>query len=193
MRLVAAVAVVSVAAVLVSACSSGDGRSLPPAVEPLPTTTTTTPATIPGPSFRVVAPWGSDGLVPARSGCGTDAAAPAVSWTDVPGGTSELAVVFSIDGTPQEVLVGIDPVAAGLAEGALPPGSFWWPPSDTGARWPGWCTDDGDADLQITVYALNQQLEAADDTSVTELVGMIAMTAITQATVIGRLDVPSPT
>ncbi len=190
MRLVVAV---SVAAVLSGACSSGDGRTLPPAVEPLPATTTTTPAAVPGPSFRVISPWGSDGLVPARSGCGTDAAAPAVSWTAVPDGTAELAVVFSVDGSPQEVLVGIDPAAAGLTEGALPPGSFWWPPSETGARWPGWCTDDGDADLQITVYALNQQVEAADDTAVTELVGMIALIAIAQATVIGQLDVPPPT
>ena len=185
------VVVIAVAVVLVVACSTDDGRALPPAVEPLPTTTTTTTVpTLPGPSLRLVAPWGPDGLVPTRSGCGTDADAPAVSWTGVPDGTAELAVVFSIDGVPQEALVGVEPTTEGLTEATLPEGAFWWPPSAVDARWPGWCTDDPEADLQITVYALNQQVEAADDTSVTELVGVIAFTAIGQATVIGRLDVP---
>lgn len=186
----AAAVVVSATVLLIGACSSDDGRALPPAVDPLPTTTVA--PTLPGAAFRLEGSWG-DGPVDAGAGCGTDDAAPQVGWTGVPDGTSELAVVFSIDGEPQDVLVGIDPSVTGLASTAVPDGSFWWPPSDIGARWNGWCTDDPDADLQITAYALNQQVEAADDTSVTDLVGVIALTAIGQATVIARLDVPPPT
>ena len=65
------VAAAVIALVLVSGCSSGDGRSLPPAVDPLPATTTTIPPALPDPALRLVSPWGSDGLAPARTGCGT--------------------------------------------------------------------------------------------------------------------------
>ena len=111
----------------------------------------------------------------------------------MPEGTSELAAVFSIDGVPHDILVGIEPSTADLNEASLPPGAFWWPPSEIDARWSGWCTDSPDADLGLTLYALNQQVEAADETPVTDLVGQITLTAIEQATVTGQLDTSPPT
>ena len=138
-----------------------------------------------------------DGRLPSRYGCPTEVATPALSWTGVPESTVELAVVFSTGGIVDHVLVGIEPTASGLTEDSLPSGAFWWPPSEVDAVWPGLCAADGNidgsVDHQFTVYALNQQLEAADDTAVTDLVGLLALTAVGQATVTGRLDVPATT
>jgi phosphatidylethanolamine-binding protein (PEBP) family uncharacterized protein len=183
----------------VAGCSTDDGRTLAPAQAPLPAATTTvTPSTVPRTTvpapMQLSAPWGSGGAIPDRYGCDTTAAAPALSWIDVPPGTVELALEISTDGSAEQVLAGIDPTSSGLSEEGLPFGAFWWPPSEVGAAWQGLCPSDPGVEHRLTLYALNQQLEAADDTSVTDVVALLTLTAIDQASVTGRTsEAPPPT
>jgi phosphatidylethanolamine-binding protein (PEBP) family uncharacterized protein len=175
-------------------CSTDDGRDLAPAVAPLPVTTTTVPPTTAALPLQLFPPWTEGEPLPERYGCGTDVTAPALAWTDVPDGTVELAIAFAAGGSTEQVLVGIAPDVSGMSDVALPDGAFWWPPGDVDAAWTGACSDDPATEFTFTLYALNQQVEAADDTSVTDLVALLTMTAIDQASVTGQhTDVPPPT
>ena len=165
-----------------------------PAVAPLPVTTTTAPPTTVPLPLQLFAPWTEGEPLPERYRCGTDVTAPALAWTDVPPGTVELAIAFAAGGATEQVLVGISPDVSGMSDVELPEGAFWWPPSDVDAAWTGACSDDPATQFRFTLYALNQQVEAADDTSVTDLVALLTMTAIDQDSVTGSLtDVPPPT
>lgn len=179
---------------LATGCSTGDGRDLAPAVAPLPVTTTTAPPTTAPMPLQLFAPWAAGDPLPDRYGCDTEVAVPALTWADVPDGTVELAIAFASGGATQQVLVGIAPDVTGMSDDTLPDGAFWWPPSDLDAVWTGACADDPANELRFSLYALNQQVEAADDTSVKDLVELLTTTAIDQTSVTGYLtDVPPPT
>jgi phosphatidylethanolamine-binding protein (PEBP) family uncharacterized protein len=179
---------------LATGCSTGDGRDLAPAVAPLPVTTTTAPPTTAPLPLQLFGPWAAGEPLPDRYGCDTEVAVPALTWADVPDGTVELAIAFAVGGATEQVLVGIAPDVSGMSEDAVPDGAFWWPPGDVDAEWAGACSDDPATEFRFTLYALNQQLEAADDTSVTDLVALLTTTAIDQVSVTGNhTDVPPPT
>jgi len=199
LTVVTAVLTIALGVGLAAGCSTDDGRTLAPARAPLPAATTTVPpstvplTTVPAP-MRLFAPWSSGEAIPGRYGCDTRAVAPALSWIDVPPGTVELALEVSAAGSTEQVLAGIEPTSSGLSEAELPFGAFWWPPSDVGAAWQGACPSDPDVEYRFTLYALNQQLEAADDTSVTDVAALLTLTAIDQASVTGRTsEAPPPT
>jgi hypothetical protein len=180
---------------VLAGCASGDGRQLAPAVAPPPPPPTTTPPTTPdgapvGQSLDLVAPWADGGPIPAEYGCGTTALAPSLAWSGVGAGTVELLVTIAVDGVPTDALVGIPASAPGLDAGAVPAGAFWWPPSDVGRRWAGVC---GGADVTFTLYALNQQLEAADDAGVAEVASIAELTATGSDTVTGSVAEPATT
>lgn len=176
----------AMAMVVLTACN-GDGRRLAPPQAPAPTTTAVVPSTA---VLQVFAPWTKEDPIPDRYGCGGDF--PALTWTGVPDGAVDIAVVVAADGRPTDVLAGVPVDASGLGAGNLPAAAFWWPPTEVGRGWPGLCGPDGTV-YTFTVLALNQQLEAADDTSVTDLVELLTVTSAASASVSGQLDEPPTT
>lgn len=77
-------------------------------------------------------------------------------------------------------------MAPELNEGQLPEAAFEWPNSSGQAAWFAPCPPDGETHrYQFTVYALNQQLEAADDAPVTEVLSILDATTIARSSVSG--------
>jgi Raf kinase inhibitor-like YbhB/YbcL family protein len=121
-------------------------------------------------------------------------ASPPLSWTGVPDGTVELAVVFvDIDATGADgrpfvhwLVTGIDPSVSSFAAGSVPPGATVRPSSFGEASYGGPCPPAGEEHLyELTVHALNQVLIDADDIDTAEVVDEIGRRSIASATVAG--------
>jgi Raf kinase inhibitor-like YbhB/YbcL family protein len=142
----APLSVATVAAALTLAACSTDGRVLAPAgpdqtLSIKETTTTTTVVSIPtDPNFLVSGEWDENGVLDARHACEGDGSSPPLSWSGVPAGAQELALV-AVDQTAANtvhwVLAGIVPTLAAVSEAVPPPGalsptnafgSFGWEP-----------------------------------------------------------------
>lgn len=180
------------AALVLTACGDRSGKTLRDPIFPPPATTpdSTVPVDTAAPEpLSLIAPWVDGAEIPGRHTCFGDGAAPALSWPNVPTGTIELAVV-AVDLDADKSLIwsmsGIAPVQAGLAENEVPLGAILWTNAAGEAAWSPPCPPDGETHVfQFTVYALNQQLEVADDADATELIAMLNMTAIASSSVSG--------
>jgi Raf kinase inhibitor-like YbhB/YbcL family protein len=125
-RLVVSLAVGALAAS--SACSSSDGRALPPPA-PRPSTTTTTSEATLGPGeetgpFTLQSTAFADGaVIPERLTCTGDAVSPDLSWTGAPADTTGLALVVrdrNAGGFVHWVVSDIDPFVQGIGEAGVP-------------------------------------------------------------------------
>ncbi len=185
---------------LLSACDTGDGRELTPPVVPPPTSTI--PPTIGSGSvgeaaaptllsqpFTMVLPWHEGAAIPARNTCDGDDIAPAMSWTGVPDGTVELALVVTdddADGFAHWILTGFDPAIRSLLEGQVPLDAQQWPNAFGAPGWNGPCPPAGSPHTyRFVLHALNQQLEVADDTPTDQLLTFIDQLTIGSTTVTG--------
>lgn len=188
-----------VAALSVTACRS-DGRELREPEFPLPPTTTTTSlppsatvgVTVPPPvlGLTLLAPWQDGAVVPTRHTCDDLDVSPALTWTNVPIDTIELAVTVTdldAESFAHWVVTGIDPLASGLVEGEAPAGSRQWPNDFGAADWGGPCPPEGEPahTYLFTVHALNQPLVVADDASAAEVVDLLNQVAVAQSSVSG--------
>lgn len=192
-RLLLTIGVLAVSAV---ACDPGDGRELDDPVFPLPVTAppeTTVPSETPpppaAPPLQIVAPWQDGAEIPVRHTCDGDDVSPALSWVNVPAGTVELAVTVTDPDAGEFahwIVYAIDPTRTGLLEGDVPPEALLWQSSFGESAWGGPCPPAGAPHhYRFTVYALNQQLEVADDASAAEVISMLNLIAIQQASVTG--------
>jgi Raf kinase inhibitor-like YbhB/YbcL family protein len=157
------VVVAGLAALAAVAGCSDDGREL---AEPAPDQTTTTPSTGPGqtvttaggmslssPAFPPGAP------LPDWTACPNDVSPP-LTWTGVPQGTVELALVVTdpdADDFVHWVVGGIDPSSTGVDQGAVPPGAVEARNSDGGTGWFGPCPPAGET--HTYVFELRAYLE----------------------------------
>jgi Raf kinase inhibitor-like YbhB/YbcL family protein len=182
-----------IVALLAAACDTDDGRQLDDPTEPLPAPPVPASTLPPEPTqpaaLQLFMPWPDAADVPVRHTCEGEDIAPAMSWTDVPAGTVELAVtVTDLDaaGFVHWIVYGIPPDVTSLREGSLPDGVFEWPNSFGSSGYGGPCPPAGELHLyQFTVHALNQQLEAADDAPATEVISILNQIAIDQSSVAG--------
>ena len=173
---------------LVAACDTGDGRELSPPVFPHPTTTITptidsvspvelAATTLPVQPFALVVPWQDGAAIPDRNTCDGDDIAPALSWTGVPDGAVELALVVTdedADGFIHWVMTGFDPAIRSVLEGQVPDGARQWPNTFGAATWNGPCPPAGSPHTyRFALHAIRQQLEVADDIAVDELLLVI--------------------
>jgi Raf kinase inhibitor-like YbhB/YbcL family protein len=121
------------AAALLLACSSTDGRTLPPPASHQTSTSVGAPV-VAQPSeddaavevFSLTSPAFSDGeRIPIRHTCFGDGLSPPLRWTPPPEAVELALVVRDRDaaGFLHWVVTGIDPVAQGFAEGSLPEGA----------------------------------------------------------------------
>jgi Raf kinase inhibitor-like YbhB/YbcL family protein len=178
---------------VLSACSTGDGRTLREPVFPPPQTLAPEPTLPPEPAaggpFELIAPWPDGGEIPIRHTCDGEDTAPALTWTNVPPDAVELAVTLvdlDANGYVHWVLYGIDPSVTSLIENEQPPPGYEWVNSAGVFSWSGPCPPVGEQHLyQFTVHALNQQLEVADDAPATEVIAMLNLIAIDQGAVAG--------
>ncbi|MFP5255100.1 MAG: YbhB/YbcL family Raf kinase inhibitor-like protein [Acidimicrobiia bacterium] len=162
-------AVLAAVAALLSACSSSDGRELPP---PRPGQTTTTSTSAPvldsTPSSGVVevfslhspavSPGGS--IEPAHT-CDGEDLSPPLSWASVPP-AAELALVvrdLDADGFVHWMVTGIDPLVQGLAEGGVPEGAIEHVNGFGEASWRGPCPPEGEVHTyEVALYALPEPI-----------------------------------
>lgn len=181
---------------LVGACSRDDGRTLDPPVFAPPATTVPTDElvasepTVPVPvPLQLIAPWRDGAAIPARHTCDGDDVAPALTWTNVPAETVELAItVTDLDapGFVHWVMFGISPGTTGLGENEVPAGATLWPNGGGGGAYVGPCPPDGEEHRYLfTVHALNQQVEPAEEMSATEIIEILNLTSVDQSSVSG--------
>src|SRR5262245_3704157 len=170
-----AVAAVAVLLGLATVACGSDGRALR---EPRPDQTTTSAAptsttlasagTVTGDGstsstepLRLASPAFSDGgAIPATYTCRGADVSPPLSWTGVPAGTVELALVMrdidpQAEGFVHWVVAGMAPAVGGLAEATAPPGVQ--AENDFGRPgWAGPCPPSGTHDYEIRLYALSE-------------------------------------
>ncbi len=199
--LAGAVAAVVLAPTLV-ACND-DGRELRSPQFPPPTSTTVAPTTIdpeaPPPlatapsttaaALQLTATWPDGGQVPARNTCDDADVSPALSWANVPAGTVELALSFTdVDaGFTHWVITGINAARTTLAESEVPAEGIVRTNDFGDAAWAGPCPPEGDTahTYVITLHALNQQVEVADDAPTDEVISLLNQTVLAQSSVSG--------
>ncbi len=202
-RPAAATAIAAIAAALVlSSCSTDDGRTLRPPRFPPPETTTpaTTAPEVPelpeigeappaGLSLELVAPWPTGAAIPARYTCDADDLSPALTWANAPAGTVELALtVVDLDanGYVHWLVTGIDPQRTSVVENEQPAPGLAWTNSAGVTGWSGPCPPSGEEHIyQFTVHALNQPLEVADGEAATLVISKLNVIAIDQGSVTG--------
>lgn len=184
------------ASIVLTACSTGDGRTLTPPEFPPPqtvapeTTAPIEPIEPPPPlELELIAPWPDGSAIPARHTCDGDDVAPALNWTNVPPDAVELAItVVDLDanGFVHWVLSGIDPMRTSLTENEQPRPGFESVNSFGLRGWNGPCPPVNEEHLyQFTIHALNQPLEVADDAPATEVISTLNLIAIDQGAVAG--------
>ncbi len=199
MRPVRLLLTVGVLALVAGACDTDDGRQLADPVFGLPVTeppeTTVAPETAPPPPqppFQLVASWQDGAAIPERHSCDGEDVAPALTWVNVPADTLELAVTVTdpdAGGFVHWIVYGIDPTRTGLLESELPSEALLWQNSFGNKQWNGPCPPAGPPHTyRFTVHALNQQLEVADDASAAEVISVLDLIAIGQASVTGSYE-----
>lgn len=189
----APIATAVAAALLVGACGDRSGKTLDDPIFPPPETTvvaTSVPAeTAPPAQLTLVAPWVDGTEIPDRHTCAGDGISPALTWSNVPPGTAELAftvVDLDADQYVHWIVYGIGNGETGLIEGQLPGGAFEWPNSSGSVAWSPPCPPAGETHrYQFTVHALNQQLEVADDATAAEVLSILNATSITLSSISG--------
>lgn len=143
--------------------------------------------------FQVFAPWAPNGTIDPTYTCDGVGVSPAVSWTGLPAGTTEVAISFVddsqfVDGRPliHWVMGGIDASIGRIGDGDTPPGAIRSLNSFGDLGYSGACPDPGDTHTYVlTVWALGQQLEAVDGDGSAELLDLVAAVSIDSSSTIG--------
>lgn len=192
----ALIPVLILTAPVLAACGDRSGKVLDDPVFPPPATTvvaTTLPVevTIAAP-LTLITPWVDGTPIPDRHTCLGVGTSPALTWSNVPIGTVELAIsVVDLDADQfvHWLVYAVPPVTTGLVENQLPVGTFEWPNSSGGAAWFPPCPPAGATHrYEFSVYALNQQLEVADDASAAEVLSILNATTIARSSVTGLVS-----
>lgn len=186
-----------VSLVLLAACGDRSGKTLDDPVVTPPVTAPATPAVLTLPTdpleapgeFAVTASWVDGTELPARHTCAGAGVSPALTWSNVPLDTVELALtVVDLDagGTTNWIVVAIPANEPGMAEGQLPVGAFESANSSGSSAWVAPCPPAGETHrYEFTLYALNQQLELADDEDATDVIVLLDVTTIARTSVSG--------
>jgi Raf kinase inhibitor-like YbhB/YbcL family protein len=166
-------------AVAMASCGAGDRDMARPTDEQTTTTflrgTTTSVAAVGGPTTAPVAlhltttAFADGAPIPERHTCTGIDVPPDLTWSNVPPGTVELALVMDdpdADGFVHWIVTGIDPAAAGLLGGQLPEGAVEARNDSGDTGWAGPCPPDGTGvhHYRFQLYALGAPLGLAAGT-----------------------------
>ncbi|MEX0848442.1 MAG: YbhB/YbcL family Raf kinase inhibitor-like protein [Ilumatobacteraceae bacterium] len=193
-------------ACLVTGCND-DGRELRPATPDQngSVSTTSAPATtepvtdmfdtLPGEPLvtaiapTLVAPFAADAAIPTPYTCTGTNVSPALSWTNAPDNTVEIAVTMTDLDAPGFVhwaMSAIDPLATSLGEGVVPEFAITSTNSRGTPGYTGPCPPNGEThSYAITVHFLLQQTELADGGPGADLQAFIEGATLSSATVTG--------
>lgn len=170
-----------------AACSSSDGRVLPP---PKPGQTTTVPSIADGSAsvsgvFSLSSPEFAGGdPMPVVHTCDGAGTSPPLQWASTPP-AAELAVVVrdpDAGGFVHWVVTGIDPLVQGLAEGAVPEGAVE-ATNDAGTLgWTGPCPPAGTTHTyELVLHALPEPLTLEPGTDGRQAAAMVEGASSAQA------------
>ena len=195
------------ALVALASCSSDDGRELPPAgpdqTRSVLTTSTAPPVstdpalaeevigdltTASTAELALVLPWEDDGVIDIRYTCTGDNVSPAITWSNVPDGTVEIAIVMSdpdANGFVHWVVAGLDPLAGGIPEGAVPPTAVQAVNDFGDLGYGGPCPPTSHTYV-VDIYAIGQQLELPTGVPASDLVRAIESSLIATRSVAGH-------
>jgi Raf kinase inhibitor-like YbhB/YbcL family protein len=199
-------------AVLAAACDSGDGRQLaPPNPNETATLVNSTTSTVPQSSaalgsgvpgegvgqegLTLRAPWEDEGNIEPRFTCtnGTPGTgvSPALSWSGVPAGTDNVALVvtdLSADGFVHWIVVGIDPEITGTAEGLAPAGAIQGKNGFGAIGWGGPCppAGSGEHEYLVQLYALDKDLGLTDGFDAQPAIDAIEAASMATVSLVGR-------
>jgi Raf kinase inhibitor-like YbhB/YbcL family protein len=177
------------------ACSSSDGRSLPPPRVPQTTTVPSAPVVQPGSTgvFGLSSPsFAEGGIIPERFTCRGEGLSPALSWSGTPLEASSLALVVrdrDAAGFVHWVVTGIDPFVLGVGEDGLPENAIELP-NDTGAvGWAGPCPPAGSGThtYEFALLALDDLVELPLDTPAADAAAALEAAAIDRAVATGTV------
>jgi Raf kinase inhibitor-like YbhB/YbcL family protein len=131
--------------------------------------------------------------IPPRYSC--DGVSPPLSWTGVPTGSAELAVVVDDPDAPDGtyvhwVLFAIGPAIGQLAEGEVPAGARQARNSARHTGYSGPCPPRGDGPhhYRFSIYALGRSVAAADGSSSGEVLRAVRDAAISKGTLTATFD-----
>jgi Raf kinase inhibitor-like YbhB/YbcL family protein len=132
-------------------------------------------------SFQVYAPWEQGGIVDPRHTCDGDDVAPAISWTAVPDGTTEIALALVDDSVVENgepfvhwAVAGLDPNEVALVEGDVPPGAVQAINFSGNVGYDGPCPPPGDEHVyRLTAFALTGSPGVTDATPAVEFLDAV--------------------
>lgn len=191
-------AAIAATSVLV-ACSSSDGRTLPPP-DPHNTTTSVSAPVVGQPSdgdsavevFSLASSaFVEGGVIPARHTCGGGDVSPALAWASTPP-AAELALVVrdrNAAGFVHWVVTGIDPAVQGFAEGGVPEGAVEAANSAGGRGWFGPCPPAGSGThtYDFVLHALPKALSLDPGLPAAEAARLVEGASSAQATLSGTV------
>jgi Raf kinase inhibitor-like YbhB/YbcL family protein len=181
------------------ACSSSDGRTLPPP-DPRPTTTSSsTPAIEPGTDEGSTGPFtlrsaafGDGGTIPEPFTCTGEATSPALSWTGTPADATTLALVArdrNAAGFVHWILTGIDPFVQGIGEGGVPENAAEGPNDAGTIGWVAPCPPSGSGThtYEIALLALPGIVELPAGATAQQAASLLEDSAMERAVLTGTV------
>jgi Raf kinase inhibitor-like YbhB/YbcL family protein len=182
-----------------AACSSSDGRTLPPPDSHRTTTSVSTPVVGQPSDGGVVEVFSlfsgafvDGGAIPARYTCAGEGVSPPLSWTAVPA-AAELALVVrdpDAGGFVHWVVTGIDPAALGFGEGGVPESAVEAANQGGQLGWTGPCPPQGDGPHRyvFTLHALPEPLDLAPGTPGPDAAALVEGASSDAASVTGTFS-----
>jgi Raf kinase inhibitor-like YbhB/YbcL family protein len=195
--------------IALGACASDDGRQLPPPrpdqTQSILTSSTAAPASTdpalaqevgsevpltisPTAELALVLPWQDDAVIDRRYTCEGENVSPAVSWSNVPEGTVEIALVMTdpeAAGFVHWVIAGLDPATGGIPEGAVPATAIQAVNGFGDVGYGGPCPPEPHSYV-VEIFAVGQQLELGSGGPAADLITAIESAAISTRSLAGR-------
>jgi Raf kinase inhibitor-like YbhB/YbcL family protein len=181
----------------VLACSSEDGRSLPPVRVPQTTTTPSAPVIQPSAGNVEVFVLTSEafldgGEIPERFTCTGEGLSPPLAWSGTPLDAASLALVvrdLSAGGYVHWVVTGIDPFVQGVGEGGLPENAIEGRNGAGTVGWTGPCPPAGSGvhTYELALLALPDLVDLPLDTPAEEAAAALEAAAAERAVLSGTV------
>jgi Raf kinase inhibitor-like YbhB/YbcL family protein len=142
--------------------------------------------------LAVGAPWAEGGTIDPLFTCDGANVAPALSWSQAPEGTLEIAITMVDMDFPtfgHWAMAGLDPALVGLGEGDVPLGAVQATNGAGDIGYTGPCPPAGsDHTYQVTVHYLGQRTELSDGAGLDEFTSGIRAAEIASANVNGHFS-----
>ncbi len=147
------------------------------------------------PAATVIGPWAANGPIPATYTCDGADTSPALTWTDAPAGTVEIAITVTDEQAPEFVhwVVGRIPAAArSINEHAVPAGAIQGITASGVAGYRGPCPPAGQTHTyHYTIHFLGQKLPITAGQDNITLLGSITDLELDSAELVGTYTRPA--